>query len=46
MILGWVGLAFDSSEPGLTGANDGFGSIGNLEFGEDVGDVVADGFWG
>ena len=39
----WLGSV--AAEPGSAGADDGVGSVGDLEFAEDVGDVVADGFW-
>src|SRR6266545_2744516 len=32
------------AEAGSAGADDGFGAVGDLKFGEDCGDVVADGF--
>src|SRR5205823_3210451 len=32
------------AESCLAGADDGLGAVGNLKSGEDVGDVVADGF--
>src|SRR6516164_105844 len=33
-----------AAEPGVAGFDDGLGAVGDLEFGEDVGYVVADGF--
>ncbi len=33
------------TEAGFSGADDGLGPVGHLKFGEDVGDMVADGLF-
>lgn len=33
------------SKAGLPGAEHGLGAVNDLQFAEDIGDVVADGFW-